>query len=397
MTNDDERGRSLHIDRRTALRTLGTAGVVATGAGLGSYMLSGRGAALNVAISATNPSSVANDRGDLSKVTIDPTFRVEWENFDTAIGKVFYVMEARVGSQTDWSPVFRSTPWLTPGALPGVTRTKPGTTGHFEYTDKISDIMLQSSQDRSAVGEDPRSLPRSIQIANELGRPDYSSASGYPSGVDSDSYLGGGSVGSADDAYTELDNGRIAKPEGEPAETGSSTLTNNGGSLPLVNNFPGAASGYYGAASGTDQFDTGQDDSSTTTSVELRYTFALQTINESAVQYFVSGDLSNDYNGDVPTAAREDPHLENVRPSDIKSDNGGNSVLVMDGNDGYPSIEDNGAGSPAENNYDALQAVADSHPAVISTTAAFDVTVENQKAGSGVTGDSNTGASGGGQ
>lgn len=396
MTDEDAGVRNLHIDRRTALRTLGTAGVVATGAGLGSYVLSERGAALTVDISATNPSSVANDRGDLSKVTIDPTFRVEWENFDTAIGKVFYVIEARVGSQTDWSPVFRSTPWLTPGALSGVDRAKPGTTGHLEFTDPIGNIMSQSSQDRNSVGEDPRALPRPIQIANELGRPDYSSASGYPSGVDS--YLGGESVGSADAAYETLDNGRIAKPEGEPAETGSSSLTDSGGSLPLVNNYPGAESGYYGAASGTDQFDTDQDDSSTTTTVELRYTFALQTINEKAVKNYESF-IQNSYSSysSVDEAARADPHLENVRPSDIKSDSNGNSILVMDGNDGYPSITDNGAGSPAANNYDALQAVADQHPAVISTTAAFDVTVENEKAESGATGNSNPGASGGGQ
>lgn len=77
--------------------------------GTGLAAMSGSAAASRVSIGATNPGKVKNDRGDVSQVTIDPTFRVEWENLDVAVGKVFYVVEARVGDGDYW-PVFRSTP-----------------------------------------------------------------------------------------------------------------------------------------------------------------------------------------------------------------------------------------------------------------------------------------------
>ena len=314
---------------------------------------------------------------------------------------MFYVIEGRVGSgstQTKWWPLFRSTPWLTPnlGTLSGVDDSEPGTTGSLEFSNRLSSVMNQSSIDRGAVDEDPRNLPRPIQVVNELGRPDYDNpgSGGYP--TSKDAYLSGTSVGSADDAYRDLDNGRRALAQGEAAEFGNSSLQpDNGGNLPLVNNYPGAESGYYGAASGTDQFDVGKDDTSESTMVELRYTFALYTINEGNLESFTENDL-NGYN-DIDEAVRQDPHLDNVRRSDIESDGQGNSVLVMDGEDGYPSITDEGAGSAADNDYDALQAIADDHPAVISTTSEFMVDVENEAADSGASGDSNTGASGGGQ
>lgn len=399
MSEDNNRGFDLQMDRRTALKTLGTTSVVAAGAGLGTFAFSERGSAQSsTAISANSPSTVANDRGDVSKVTIDPEFRVEWENFDTAVGKVFYVIEGKVGSDSDntgYWPVFRSTPWLTSGSLSGVDQSKPGTTGYHEFTDPLSDVMEQSSEARTGDDktEDPRSLPRAIQIANELGRPEYDNADYADiNGVTADSYLAGNSVGGADEAYTYLDDGEIAKTEGSSAEFGSSDLNNNKGDLPLVNNFPGAASGYYGAVTDTERFDVGTDSTSKTTTVTLRYTFALQTVNESSVQYFTENDFGN-YSG-VDDAVRNDPQFENVRPSDVNS---GNSVLVMNAEDGYPDITNNGAGDPAANNYDAYQTVAGNHPAVISTETSFPVTVENEAAEATATGDSNTNASGGGQ
>jgi hypothetical protein len=421
---------SLSVDRRSVLKLFGTAGVAAAGTGLGSIAFSGNSAAASVDIGATNPGSVTNDRGDLSKVTIDPTFRVEWDNLDTAVGKVFYVIEGRTrdnGNWSNWSPVFRSTPWLTPGSVQGADASKPGTSGHLEFSDSLSEIMNRSSAARdndnpspgfgsTGKAEDPRPLPRPIEVVNELGRPDYENADlNYPNGHES--YLAGDSVGSADDAYSELDNGKLSRTAGGEIETGDSSLTDNGGTLPLVNNFPGAESGYYGAADDTSRFDVDEDGASDTDTVEIRYTFALQRLNTgfttdksnnrvpvgledslSDVEYtpvssFTSNSLKKNYST-IEEAVREDPHLENVRPEDVST---GNSELVMDGTDGYPSITNNGANSAASNVYDAYQAIADSHPAVISTTAQFTVTVTNEAGDSGVTGSTGAGTSGGGQ
>lgn len=389
-------------DRRTVLKTLG-AGVTIAGTGLGMAAFAGSAAAGTVNITATNPASITNDRGDLSRVTIDPTFRVEWENMDTAVAKVFYVIEGRTrdnGNWSNWSPLFRSTPWLTPGSLQGADSSKPGTTGYLEFTDPLSAIMNRSSADRDAKDEDPRALPRPIEVVNELGRPDYEGSTAFddhPQSVDSTSYLNGDSVGTADNATKHLDDWVLSREEGDPIETGDSSFQNEpdaDADLPLVNNFPGAESGYYGAADNTERFDVEEDGQSDTDTVQIRYTFAFQTLDEGSVQYFVSGDFANDYGSDVETAVREDPHLENVRPADVVS---GNSEFVMDGSDGYPSITNNGATSTSANDYSAYQAVAGSHPAAISTTTQFAVTVDNETADSGVTGDSGSGAEGGGQ
>ena len=395
--------KGIPTNRRSFLKALGTTGAIAGGTGAGFFALTGAGAAAAVNISATNPGQVSNDRGDLTKVTIDPTFRVEWENMDTAVAKVFYVIEGRTredGTWNDWSPLFRSTPWLSPGTLQGVSQSKPGTTGFLELSDPISAIMNRSSAARTAKSEDPRALPRPIEVVNELGRPDYEGTVAFddhPQSVDATTYLRGDSVGTADNATIHLDNWRLSRGAGDPIETGSSSLAGSpdgDADLPLVNNFPGAESGYYGATADTSQMDVDDDGTSDTDSVEIRYTFALQSLNEGSVEFFVAGDFSGDYGGDVETAVRNDPHLENVRPSDV---NAGNSGLVMDGEDGYPSITDHGASSASANVYDAYQAIADAHPAVVSTTATFDVTVDNQPADAGATGGTGASAEGGGQ
>lgn len=371
------------ISRRRALKGIGAAGVVSV-LGLGSISGSAFGASSR--ISATNPSAVSNDRGDLTRVTVDPTFRVEWEGLDTAVGKVFYVIEARTrddGNWRDWSPVFRSTPWLTPGTIQGVNHSKPGTTGFYEITDPLSAIMNRSSAEWGAKDEDPRSLPRAIEVVNEFGRPDYENADFSSHPASASTYLAGNSVGSADAATEQLDNWEISGPEGVPPDDGSSSLDGPNGDLPLVNNFPGAESGYYGAAQGTEHFDVDEDGTSDTDTVQIRYTFALQTINQSMLGA-VGDDVGEGW-------------LEYVRQDDVREDDG-NSVLVMNGEDGYPDITQHGANSPASVHYDAYQAVAGNHPSVVSTTSQFTVSVTNEASSSTVTsGDSGTGAEGTGQ
>ena len=340
---------NIELDRRKVLGTVG--GLAAAGSGLALF--TGESAATaSVGIKAGNPQKLKNDRGDLSRVTIDPTFRVEWENFDEAIGKVFYVIEAKLGKKNQggtYHPIFRSTPWLTGDTLQGVDASDPGTSGHLEYVDPLSKILNRSTNARNASNEDPRPLPRPVEVVNEHGRPDYESADfGYAGGVTAESYVNGLSVGSADDAEQNLD-------------------------LPLVNNFPGAESGYYGAAADTSAFDDDNEQAGPTKNfVTLRYTFAFYTVNQSLVN--ATGDSVGE------------GVLSDVRH--VREDNQGHSLLVMNGEDGYPSLPD-----PASNKYPDLQAIAADHPAVLTTEDHFLVRVQNEKSDASVTGESNTGAS----
>ncbi|MHB9286909.1 hypothetical protein ACKVMT_07685 [Halobacteriales archaeon Cl-PHB] len=356
-------------DRRSVLKLLGTGAIAAAGAGLGTMSLTGNAAAASVNITASNPATVANDRGDLSQVTIDPSFRVEWENLDTAVGKVFVLLEGRTIEDGNvmgegWSPLFRMTPWLTENKTQNggkfVDYSKPGTTGYYEITGKLSEVMARSVRARNDMNNyDPQyPIPRPIDVVNEKGRPDYSNLN-FPGGVTEETFLEGDSVGKASDYDSTTE--------------------------PLVNNFPGAAAGYYGAAINTDNFDVPKDGSSDSDRVELRYTFALYTVNSSMLSYAQDSVGSGWY--------------EHVRQSDVQSDSQGNSVLVMNGEDGYPDLtaHDSRIGSPAAKHYPSLRSIAGGHPAAITETTEFTVTVENQAADAGATGDSNTGASGGGQ
>jgi hypothetical protein len=354
---------SITMERRNLLKAVGGIAATASAGGAGIVaMSSGTTAQSGADITATGPSSISNDRGDLTKVTIDPSFRIEWDNFDTAVGKVMVLIEARTIEDGDvqgegWTPVLRMTPWLTedqePNGGPNIDYSKPGTTGYFEISGTIGQALAYASRVREGSSE-PAARP--IEVVNEIGRPDYADETfpDYPSGVDTSSYLGGGSIGTASQNYDTI---------------GSQ----------LVNNFPGADAGYYGAAINTDNFDVPEDGTSDTDTVEIRYTFAFYTPT------FAEGQLDSEW-------------YENVRPSDLQEDNG-NSKLVMDGEDGYPSVTDaEGVDSQASNNYDALQSIADSHPSVITTTTSFGVTVENQESGTTIAnGSTNTDAEGGGQ
>lgn len=346
------------MNRRDILRTVGGAGSAAAVGALGLGAFTGSAAATQVDISAANPGVVQNDRGDVSKVTIDPTFRVEWEGFDQAVAKVFYVIEAKTGSGS-FAPIFRSTPWLTGSTLQGVQASKAGTTGFLELVDPLSQVLNRSAKSREGNNyQPPRPLPRPLEVANEQGRPDYENADfSSIGGVTAESFVGGNSVGSAD--------------------TAESVLVDQEG-LPLVNNFPGADSGYYGAAGDTSRLDNDADGTQSTTQVTLRYTFALKSANQSFVN-FVGPTLG-------------EGALAHVRQSDVESDSQGNSVLVMNGEDGYADITSGNAFPASTNDYDTLQYFADKHPAIITETATFNIRAKNEAADAGVTGSSNTGA-----
>lgn len=212
------------MQRRNLLKTfagIGTASALGFG---GIATLSQRGSAQLTTSFESNEVSLSNDTGDLSKLFISPSFRVEWDGFDAAVGKVRVLVEARArgaaGEAGEWSPVFRATPWINNNTEGTVTESAPGTAGFY---------------DTGSDGWGP------ITLFNDFGKPDYSTV---PS---SDNYLSGTSLGQVDE---DNDN-------------------------EIVDDLPGAVNGYYGATGSSDVFDNHDDDSNARTRVDVRYTVTL--------------------------------------------------------------------------------------------------------------------------
>ncbi|EJN61297.1 hypothetical protein [Halogranum rubrum] len=212
------------MQRRNLLKTfagIGTASAVGFG---GIAAFSQRGSAQLTTNFESNEVSLTNDTGDLSKLFISPSFRVEWDGFDAAVGKIRVLVEARArgedGDAGEWSPVFRATPWINASTEGTATESAPGTSGFY---------------DTGSDGWGP------ITLFNDFGKPDYSTV---PS---SDDYLSGTSLGQVD----EDDDGEI------------------------IDDLPGAVNGYYGATGSSDVFDNDDDDSTARTRVDVRYTVTL--------------------------------------------------------------------------------------------------------------------------
>lgn len=223
-------------------------------------------------------------------------------------------------------------------------------------------VDARDDPERNANGDWPNLLlPRAITVADERGRPDYEAF--FEDESKHGMYVGGNSIGNAPVEMMEAADG----PD-DP--------------LALVNHFPGAASGVYGAAAGTDGLDNDDEDTTSATTVSLRYTFELLTVNRSMVN-LVGDAVGENWFG-------------NVERSDLQEDNG-NSVLVMNGEDGYGDLfgDDDGDGTAygtASQDYGELRALAGSHPGIMVEGASFDVKAVNEKADTGVTGSSNAGA-----
>jgi hypothetical protein len=347
--------------RRSLLKTAGVAGLGAAGLGVGARTLTSRATAASISIS-SNPVTVENDRGDVTKVTISPDFDVNWQNFDDAVGKVFWLVEAKV-ADGDWYPLYRATPWLGPKQI--------GTTGTLELGDFAS------------------RLGRPIVVAGPDGVPEYDSAdwdSYLGNAVSQETYMNGVSMGSASDAA--------------------------GLDLTLQNNFPSDNAGYYGAAAPTkpypaSPFDEQTDGTTSETEVSLRYTIELQRINMSQAGYIFSNPpYRHEQPGGEATPAAYAEKLSKVASEEqegevtiLASDiDEGNSRIVMEGEDGYPSFGegyDNGAGIP----YNVLRDNASDHPGIILDETTFTVTTVNEQSTSnsqttgGGTSHSGTGAS----
>lgn len=267
-------------------------------------------------------------------------------------------LEPRNGGKL--GPVFRATPWLTEDMAqnggPHIDYSKPGTEGYLDV-DSLAEAITYGARYRTSSNT-PQ--PRPIEVVNEIGLPEYGSET-FPddSSVDTTSYLEGDSIGSATQTYDQIGD-------------------------QIVNNFPGTDAGYYGAAIDTTHFDVDEDGATDADTVELRYTFAFYTVNWLDASWYEGDPVGEGW-------------MEHVRESDLQESNG-NSHLVMDGEDGYPSVTDHpDVSSRASNHYEALQNMAGQHPAVISTTTSFAVETTNEATDAGATGDSGSGAEGGGQ
>jgi hypothetical protein len=342
------------------MKLVGGIGAATVAGGAGVMSMTGGAAASTVSISAAGPGTVSNDRGDVSKVTVDPAFNVNWSGLDDAVGKVFWLLEAKVAGG-EWQPIYRATPWLSAEDI--------GTSGTFN----------RPNSNNGGLGP--------LIIADEQGRPDYEGWNWSSYGdADLSTFLSGTSLGSAGNYVNGSD----------PVGSGPTPQ----------NNFPDQNAGYYGAASDTAPFDNNNDDagngSSDTTPVELRYTIELQRPNLSQMKYrvtvekdFGSGpdryldDGSQTKWSDLTESEQKEyaaSQIDGLQVSDIDS---GNSRIVMEGEDGYQSFDSysDGAGIP----YNVLRDNTD-HVGIIVETAQFGVSAQNLGSDSGVTGDSNAGA-----
>jgi len=343
---------------------MGGIGAAATVAGAGIGTLSGSAAASEVSISGGDPGSVTNDRGDVTQVTIDPSFSVSWEGLDDGVAKVFYLIEAKVGSG-NWQPIFRATPWLPAGTEnTSYVKSKSGTTG--EYTLKQPHSMVLNQDERFGEGESAAPLV----VADEEGKPEYSDLNyaNHPdsSSVDETSYLNGTSMGTAREAEEFLQDGN---------------------EVVLQNNFTPINAGYYGAAADTSELDNendngeGNPNNSQSTTVQLRYTFELQRPNDgwAASRAGIESEDHEDLAAEIP----------GIQASDIVD---GNSPIVMNGEDGNTNFS-----NPTGISYNQIHNNADDHVGVLMAKTSFDVTAINESSESGVTGSSNPGVTDGGQ
>lgn len=348
------------MERRTLLKSVGGIGAATAAGGLGFAAFSGGAAAAQISISASNPGIVANDRGDISEVTTDPTFDLQWENLDDAVGKVFFLVEAKVGDNGSWEPIFRATPWITTPENTGYIRQEPGTTGQYTIKTTLSQALNQDPRFDDGNGPDASAGP--LVVADEQGKPDYSSIDfSSIGGVDLASFLDGTSIGSASN-YPGA-----SEPNGHQ------------------NNYPDIDAGYYGAAADTSTLDNEVDGSLKSTNVYLRYTFELQRPNLSQLSFEV------DFSGLSTDAQKKQKAADELDWLEVEDIDAGNSSIVMNGEDGNTNFGPNFANGTGIT-YAALRNNAGNHVGIVSTTASFTVRARNQGSDSGVTGTSNTGA-----
>jgi len=350
------------MNRRTYMKAIGAAG---TAAGLGGLsVLESGGAFAQISRIDANDVTVSNDRGELHKVTIDPTFKLDWSGFDDVVAKIMMVVEGRYGKTSSYTPIFRMTPWLDPGGNSGsgLNSSGPGTSGHFYVNSPLSQIIAGDSRYTTDPYSSPlpRPVPRPLEVVNEAGRPDYESVSDstYPGGSES-GYLGGGNMGSASAAETSLV---------------------DGAGLPLVNNFPTVDAGYYGAAEAAADANPASDGSSADTAVVLRYTYGFIRANLSYMKYKYNGGTAFTGSTDAEKIqnAVDAAHAAGDTYWEVSDIDAGNSAFCM-------------TTETSKNYANARTNIGE--PIVLSDTGTFTVTLDNVAAASGGSVTSGTGGS----
>lgn len=124
--------------------------------------------------------------------------------------------------------------------------------------------------------------------------------------------------------------------------------------------------------------------------MHLRYTFELQRPNLSQLGFHSDVDFDD---LSSPTKQEKKEHAaENVDWVEVEDIDDGNSAIVMNGEDGNTNFGPNHADGTGIS-YSALRNNASGHVGILTTTASFVVTAKNEGSESGVTGDSNSGAS----
>lgn len=354
--------RRIGMERRELLKKTGSIGAIAAVGGAGITAFAGGAAASQIQITASNPGNISNDRGDVTTVTSDPTFDLTWKNLDDAVGKVFYLVEAKVGDNGSWQPIFRATPWLTEPANTAHIRQEPGTTGQYRIKTSLSQALNQDS--RFFDGNAPDFSASPLVVADEQGKPDYGSLS-FPGGVDLNSFLDGTSIGSASDYPGAHESGGHQ------------------------NNYHDINAGYYGAAADTSTLDNGADGTNAGTNVYLRYTFELQRPNLGQLGFHPDVDYST--LSSPSTQEKKEYAAEQVDWVEVSDIDAGNSKIVMNGEDGNTNFGPNHAHG-AGISYAALRNNAADHVGILTDTASFVVTAVNEGSDSGVTGSSGTGA-----
>lgn len=303
---------------------------------LGGLAVTGTGALVNLSGSAdagvadivSGDVTISNDRGEVTEVHADPSWELVWSGFDDAVGKIFWLVEASVNGG-EFSPVYRATPWLGKDQI--------GTSGSFVR-----------GQSPDGVGI--------ITLVDGEGKPDYESIDWSASGRTSyETFMDGTSMGSAS-AYDGLG---------------------------FQNNFPEADAGYYGAAGLASEFDNTEDGTMASGTITLRYSFELQRPNVSQLYYIVR-EADNEDLTDQQVIDRATDLISGLQESDIDA---GNSKLVMNGEDGYPSFE-----TPSGLTYSEVRANT-GHPGLMSTTSTLTVNAENTVSDGDTDGDTNGGGS----
>ncbi|WP_239638643.1 hypothetical protein [Halorubrum saccharovorum] len=294
-------------------------------------------AAATVDISSSNPDTLESDAGEVDEVFIEPSLSVTWDGMDDVVGKVRVLIEATTGEVDLDPPEIESLEYMP------VFRA----TGYANGTSN-------ESEDESGPGTNGEFhidwFDGDEQISvydDDDGAPDYE-AGAYNCGATMESYLDGTLMGDPIDAQN----------------------------------------GYYGAAGTTDAFEAETDTGTTTTTVYLRYTISLHAPDAS----FITED-------------RYDLDAEDVRPHspivmvggdqdqypDLSGDEYGTTVTADEAED-YDDLEAGDFVAATAVPYDTLQESTD-HPAIMSAHTHFDVTVDNEAAEAGVSGESSAGAS----